>query len=164
MGKTQERKNIYFVAQDKSKEIHPLVPLKPSPFWKGKDHLNNECVHISHLKWSVCWEKSSDEHFGWVYLTCGLGFAWVPCQHNRQVLGWKLLEVWQKIYVWFPVFIVNNVVGALKLPIEEEPSDVMFDDHELFCELAGDKVVEITDAMHISQLTIQHVVLMRFAL
>ncbi|KAM6548535.1 hypothetical protein CsatB_020211 [Cannabis sativa] len=53
---------------------------------------------------------------------------------------------------------------ALNLPMGIEPTDVEFDRQKVFGYLSGDNEIELSDTMHMSQLTYQHAALMRFAL
>ncbi|KAM6548123.1 hypothetical protein CsatB_019799 [Cannabis sativa] len=52
----------------------------------------------------------------------------------------------------------------LNLPMGIEPTDVEFDRQKVFGYLSGDNEIELSDTMHMSQLTYQHAALMRFAL
>ncbi|KAM6598506.1 hypothetical protein CsatA_018115 [Cannabis sativa] len=71
-----------------------------------------------------------------------------------------------KVFVrghWYS-FTVKDVVEALNLPMGIEPTDVEFDRQKVFGYLSGDNEIELSDTMHMSQLTYQHAALMRFAL
>ncbi|KAM6553588.1 hypothetical protein CsatB_014350 [Cannabis sativa] len=71
-----------------------------------------------------------------------------------------------KVFVtghWYS-FTVKDVAEALNLPMGIETTDVEFDRQKVFRYLTGDNEVELSDTMHMSQLTYQHVVLMIFAL
>ncbi|KAM6544010.1 hypothetical protein CsatB_008457 [Cannabis sativa] len=71
-----------------------------------------------------------------------------------------------KVFVrghWYS-FTVKDVAEALNLPMGIEPTDVEFDRQKVFGYLTGDNEVELSDTMHMSQLTYQHAALMRFAL
>ncbi|KAM6567838.1 hypothetical protein CsatA_026966 [Cannabis sativa] len=59
---------------------------------------------------------------------------------------------------------VKDVAEALNLPMGIEPTDVEFDRQKVFGYLSGDNEIELSDTMHMSQLTYQHAALMRFAL
>ncbi|KAM6571172.1 hypothetical protein CsatA_015252 [Cannabis sativa] len=71
-----------------------------------------------------------------------------------------------KVFVrghWYS-FTVKDVAEALNLPMGIEPTDVEFDRQKVFGYLTGDNEVELSDTMHMSQLTYQPTALMRFAL
>ncbi|KAM6545480.1 hypothetical protein CsatB_026216 [Cannabis sativa] len=71
-----------------------------------------------------------------------------------------------KVFVrghWYS-FTVKDVAEALNLPMGIEPTDVEFDRQKVFSYLSGDNEIELSDTMHMSQLTYQHAALMRFAL
>ncbi|KAM6569348.1 hypothetical protein CsatB_017333 [Cannabis sativa] len=71
-----------------------------------------------------------------------------------------------KVFVrghWYS-FTVKDVAEALNLPMRIEPTDVEFDRQKVFGYLTGDNEVELSDTMHMSQLTYQHAALMRLNL
>ncbi|KAM6575024.1 hypothetical protein CsatA_023351 [Cannabis sativa] len=57
-----------------------------------------------------------------------------------------------------------DVAEALNLPMGIETTDVEFDRQKVFGYLTGDNDVELSNTMHMSQLTYQHAFLMRLAL
>ncbi|KAM6574826.1 hypothetical protein CsatA_023153 [Cannabis sativa] len=74
--------------------------------------------------------------------------------------------IFGKVFVrghWYS-FTVKDVPEALNLPMGIEPTDVEFDRQKVFGYLSGDNEIELSDTMHMSQLTYQHAALMRFAL
>ncbi|KAM6542466.1 hypothetical protein CsatB_006913 [Cannabis sativa] len=64
---------------------------------------------------------------------------------------------------WYS-FTVKDVAATLNFPMGIETTDVEFDRQKVFGFLTGDNDVEPSNTMHMSQLTYQHAVLMRFAL
>ncbi|KAM6542073.1 hypothetical protein CsatB_006520 [Cannabis sativa] len=71
-----------------------------------------------------------------------------------------------KVFVrghWYS-FTVKDVAEALNLPMGIETTDVEFDRQKVFGYLSGDNEIELSDTMHMSQLTYQHAALMRFSL
>ncbi|KAM6600626.1 hypothetical protein CsatA_020235 [Cannabis sativa] len=71
-----------------------------------------------------------------------------------------------KVFVrghWYS-FTVKDVAETLNLPMGIEPTDVEFDRQKVFGYLSGDNEIELSDTMHMSQLTYQHAAFMRFAL